>query len=185
MSRKARFKNESPNFLLQALEILSLILRKEHIALPDYQYWTISLLDFNIYLLGCFALDRLRNLCSTFFFFITWKTWSSGEGVWRKSLWYPLCYRLQCASAGSESTWQCERQLASLRIHYQKSTARDRHSDLAGSIVQALLWQRRWCLAALRWTRSQLTGSPCKLLSFTLHTDVCLFFLHLFSYLNS
>lgn len=91
----------------------------------------------------------------------------------KKSL-ISLCYHLQRASAGSESAWQCESQLATLRIHCQKSTARDRHSDLAGSIVQALLWQRRWCLAALRWARSQLTGSPCTLLSFTLHTDFCL-----------
>jgi len=84
------FKTESPSFLLQALQIPSLILRKEHITLPDPQYWTIYLLDFNIYLLGAFALVQKPLFRYIFFFPPTWKTWSSGEGDWRKNLWY-LC----------------------------------------------------------------------------------------------
>lgn len=37
---------------------------------PDYQYWTIFLLDFNICHLGAFALVHLRNLCSFIFLFL-------------------------------------------------------------------------------------------------------------------
>lgn len=135
------------------------MLRKEHLTYPGYQYWTTSLLDFNIYHLGSFALVHLKNLCSTFFFFgFTWKPQHSGGGDWLQSLSYLCAITCSMHQQGVRAHGSVRASLQ-LRGCSAKNPQQDRRADLAASAaVQALLWQRCWCSPALRWTRSQLTG---------------------------
>lgn len=125
---------------------------------------------------GVFCFSPPQKPLSPFFFLFCLEAMVLWRGRLTEKSLISLCYHLQYASAGSESTRQRERQLAALRALCQKSTARQTWGFGCECHVQALLWQSCWCSPALRWTRSQLTG----ILSFTLHSDSCHFLVSVF-----
>lgn len=164
------FKNESPNYLLQAFQILRPILRRK----KKKQHCIARLLILNYFSTGfqhasfgvfCFSPpEKLPFHC----FFLLERCGALEREREAKVFDIFVLSPAVCSSRERERT-AAPSQLLALRIHCQNSTARERGSDLAGREFKYHCGK-----ADLRWESSQLTGSLCKQVSFTLYTDFLL-----------
>lgn len=119
-----------------------------------------------MHLLGSFALVHLRNFHSTVF--LLERCGALERESEAKVFDIFVLSPAVCSSRERECT-AAPSQLLALRIHCQNSTARERGSDLAGREFKYHCGK-----ADLRWESSQLTGSLCKRVSFSLYTDFLL-----------
>lgn len=151
------------------------MLRKEHITYPGYQYWTTSLLDFNIYHLGLFTLVHLENLCCTFFFFILL---GSHRALERETDWKVFDIFVLSPAVCISGEWE-HMAVWEPACNSENPVPKIRSKTDAVIWLRARLFKHRCGKDAdapqPSGGRDPSWQAPHKLLSFTLHADSCHF----------